>query len=79
MNLRPGWCAWADDKRDRSTQDPRICIRHVPRVCKSYIAGSSEAWQVQLLAWGVETTAIVSVGKESGFKRRAVACVLIIK
>ena len=35
--------------------------------------------QVQLLAWGVETTAIVSVGKESGFKRRAVACVLIIK
>ena len=35
MNLRPGWCAWADDKRDRSTQDPRICIRHVPRVCKS--------------------------------------------
>ena len=45
MNLRPGWCAWADDKRDRSTQDSRICIRHVPRVCKSYIAGSSEAWQ----------------------------------
>ena len=35
--------------------------------------------QVQLPAWGVETTAIVSVGKESGFKRRAVACVLIIK